>query len=230
LFGATETGEAAIDPLPCAEPWPPAEIARREKAAVGFYLSVHPLDNYTELLAAAKLKNIGDYGELHSGQLVKIAGMISMCQIRVSKRGSRFCTFRLEDRSGGIKGIVFSKDLPNLTQFLKDDELVIADGSIEVAEGQEPTLRVSDLKSLDVALTERARVLKITLPNGRDETSYFEELYRLIERERGGCQVQLSLTAGSTRVSLEATGLNVAPSRALQQELEDRGCLVTWSH
>jgi DNA polymerase-3 subunit alpha len=230
LFGATETGEAAIDPLPYAEPWPPAEIARREKAAVGFYLSVHPLDNYTELLAVAKLKNIGDYGELHSGQLVKIAGMISMCQIRVSKRGSRFCTFRLEDRSGGIKGIVFSKDLPNLTQFLKDDELVIADGSIEVAEGQEPTLRVSDLKSLDVALTERARVLKITLPNGRDETSYFEELYRLIERERGGCQVQLSLTAGSTRVSLEATGLNVAPSRALQQELEDRGCLVTWSH
>ena len=32
--------------LPHAEPWPQAEIARREKAAVGFYLSTHPLDNY----------------------------------------------------------------------------------------------------------------------------------------------------------------------------------------
>jgi len=231
LFGAAETEETAIDALPNAEPWPPAEIARREKAAVGFYLSAHPLDNYSEMLVATKLKNIGDHDGFQSGQLVKIAGMISMCQIRVSKRGSRFCTFRLEDRSGGIKGIVFAKDLPNLTQFLNDDELVIVDGTIEAAEGQEPTLRISDIKSLDEALAARSRELHITVPtlNG-DAEEFFTNLYYLLERTRGGCSVFLTVPAGETRVKLQAEGLAVAASSALQKELEDRGCIVSWSH
>jgi DNA polymerase-3 subunit alpha len=203
----------------------------REKAAVGFYLSAHPLDDYKAMLAAARLKNLADYGDLAAGQTIKLAGMIGMCQIRVSKRGNRFCTFRLEDRSGGIKGVVMGNVLPELTHFLRDDELVIAEGTIEAAEGQEPTLRISDLKSLDETLAARSRELHITVPklNG-DAEEFLVNLFYLLERDRGNCSVFLTVPAGETRVELQSEGLAVAPSRQLQKELEDRGCFVAWSH
>ncbi|MFN0138541.1 MAG: DNA polymerase III subunit alpha [Pyrinomonadaceae bacterium] len=231
LFGAVETEDSITDQLPDVSPWSQAEVALREKNAVGFYLSTHPLDDYQSMLTAARLRNLADYGDLVAGQTIKLAGMISMCQIRVSKRGNRFCTLRLEDRSGGIKGVVMGNVLPELTQFLLDDELVIAEGTIEAAEGQEPTLRISDLKSLDDALAARSRELHITLPklNG-DAEEFLVNLFYLLERERGNCSVFLAVAAGGTRVKLQSEGIAVAPSRQLQKELEDRGCVVEWSH
>jgi DNA polymerase-3 subunit alpha len=231
LFGLADSNDAAFDQLPETTPWSPAEVAVREKTAVGFYLSTHPLDDYQSMLAAARLKNLADYGELAAGQTIRLAGMISMCQIRVSKRGNRFCTFRLEDRSGGIKGVVMGNVLPELTHFLRDDELVIAEGTVEAAEGQEPTLRVSDLKSLDEVLAARSRELHIAVPelNG-DAEEFLVNLFYLLERDRGNCSVFLIVPAGETRVTLQSEGLAIAPSRQLQKELEERGCVVSWEH
>jgi DNA polymerase-3 subunit alpha len=139
LFGAVESnGSSAADHLPVAAAWSQAEIANREKAAVGFYLSTHPLDNYTELLAGMNLKNIAEIDEPRSGEMIQLAGMIGALQIRTSKKGNRFATFRLEDRSGGIKCLVIGENFNRLSPSLKENEMFIADGRIEAAEGQEP--------------------------------------------------------------------------------------------
>ncbi|MFN2500524.1 MAG: DNA polymerase III subunit alpha [Pyrinomonadaceae bacterium] len=231
LFGMVDAAEpVATDRITDAEAWPQTEIARREKAAIGFYLSTHPLDSYKDLLNGIRLKNIAEFDDLQSGDVVTIAGMISGLQIRTSKKGNRFATFRLEDRSGGIKGVVIGENFNKLSPYLKDDEMFIADGRIEATEGQEPTLMVNDLKSLDDAVATRACELNITIPAGKTDESYFEELYRVLERQRGRCNVFLTLSAGQTTVKLHADTLSVAGSRALQRDLEQRGCVVDWSH
>ncbi len=227
LFAAANQADDPIA-LPEAAPWDSKELADREKAAVGFYLSTHPLDNYQAFMAG-RFKPIVEYDALQAGEKVTLAGMISMCQVRVSKRGSRFCTFRLEDRSGGIKGVVFGRDLPNLLAFLKDDELVIAEGSIEAAEGQEPTLRIEKLSSLTDEVVTRARDVHITVPrlNG-DSAGFFESLHILLEKAPGQCGVLLNVPAGHITVELRASGPSIAGSRELQKQLEDRGCAVEW--
>ncbi|MBP9664238.1 MAG: DNA polymerase III subunit alpha [Pyrinomonadaceae bacterium] len=214
--------------LPDAAPWSREEMGSREKTAVGFYLSTHPIDAYQELLAD-RFKPIAECSEFASGDKVRLAGMLSMTQIRVSKRGSRFCTFRLEDRSGGIKGIVFARDLPGLLPFLKDDELLIAEGTIEAAEGQEPTLRVDKLQNLADDAVTRAREVRISLPrlNG-NAALFFETLYILLERERGQCGVLLEVPAGEACVRLRAKSPSITGSRELQRLLEERGCSVEW--
>ena len=230
LFGTGEAVEDAAQELPLAEPWSQAGLASREKAAVGFYLSTHPLDDHADFLAGIKLRNIGEFEELQAGENVTMAGMISACQIRVSKRGKRFCTFRLEDRSGGIKGVAIGETFNKLLPFLKDDELVIAEGKIEASEGQEPTLMVNDLRSINDAIATKARRVHITVPpqNGGSQ-EFFENLYYLLERDRGSCLVVLDIPAGDTRATVEANGLLIAGSRALQKELEARGCVVDWA-
>jgi DNA polymerase-3 subunit alpha len=157
-----------------------------------------------------------------------MAGMISGLQIRTSKRGNRFAQFRFEDRSGAIKGVLLGKNFDTLSSMLADDAMFIAQGNIESAEGQEPTLKITDLKSLDDALMGRSYAVNVTVPPGLAENGSMEELFHLMERDRGGCSVFLTMTAGDTVVKLEATSLSIEPSRTLQRELEDRGCSVSW--
>ncbi len=216
--------------MPYAEPWPQSEIAKREKAAIGFYLSTHPLDNYKDLLAGMRLKSIAEYDDLQSGQSVKIAGMVSGLQVRTSKRGNRFAQCRLEDRSGSIKGLLLGESFNKLSSMLADDAMFIADGNIEAAEGQEPTLKINSLQSLDETVATSAREVNITIPNGSSDEAYFEQLYSLLERERGRCDVFLTMNADGPQVKLQAGGLAVAGSRTLQRELESRGCVVDWVH
>ncbi|MEO7538702.1 MAG: DNA polymerase III subunit alpha, partial [Pyrinomonadaceae bacterium] len=229
LFGESETTDTNIaESLPDAAPWEPAEIAKREKAAIGFYLSTHPLDNYKDLLAGIKIKNIAEFDDLKSGDVVKIAGMITGLQIRTSKRGNRFAQFRLEDRTGGIKGVVLGDNFNKLSIMLADDGMYIAEGNIEASDGQEATLKVNDLKSLDETVAASAREVTITVPPQNQTEAYFEQLYGLLERDRGRCNVFLYLDAGNTKVKLHAAALSVAGSRALQRDLEARGCVVNW--
>ncbi len=229
LFGSEGTVDLADD-LPQADPWPKSEIAKREKAAVGFYLSAHPLDNYTELLAATRVKNIAEHDDLQSGLNVNLAGMIIGLQVRVSKKGNRFATFRIEDRSGGVKCVAVGENYNKFVGLLKDDELIIAEGKIEASEGQEPTLMINEIRGLDDALAEMARAVSISIPVKCSNEHDLEELFRLLDKERGRCGVHLTMLAGEARVSLEAPGVSVAPSRSLQRQLEEYGCVVEWVH
>ncbi|MBK9216040.1 MAG: DNA polymerase III subunit alpha [Chloracidobacterium sp.] len=227
LFASSDSAEVTVE-LPDVEPWRRDELGSREKAAVGFYISTHPIDSYQRLLEG-RFRPIAEFSTPSSGDKVRLAGMLSMTQVKLSKRGGRYCTFRLEDRSGGIKGIVFARDLPGLLSYLKDDELVIAEGTIEVAEGQEPSLRVDKIQNLVDEAVTRAREVCISLPplNG-DTVSFLETLYILLERERGQCGVVLEVTAGETLVQLRTKVPSVAGSRELQRQLEERGCSVEW--
>ncbi len=231
LFGIVDSPTSATSfQVQDAQPWSPAEIAEREKAAIGFYLSTHPLDNYKDLLSGIKLKNIAEFDDLRSGDSVTIAGMISGLQIRTSKKGNRFAMFRFEDRSGGIKGVVLGENFNTLSPLLQDDEMFIAEGRIENADGQEPTLKVSDLKLLDEAEASRACSVVITLPHDWADAAFLESLYGILERDRGRCNVYLNVTAGSTHVKLHAESLTIAGTRSLQRQLEANGCEVQWQH
>jgi len=227
LFGGAAE-ETLVELLPDAEPWTQAEVAAREKAAVGFYLSAHPLDNYRDLLAQMKIKNIAEFEELRSGDTAKLAGMISGLQVRTSKRGNRFAQFRFEDRSGGMKGVVLGESFNKLNSLLADDAMFLAEGSIEAAEGQEPTLKVSDLKPLDEVRISKARVVNITVPDKGADDRYIEGLFHLLERERGFTAVNLTIPAGAATVQLTADGFNIAGSPALARDLEAHGCRVEW--
>ena len=89
---------------------------------------------------------------------------------------------------------------------------------------------INEVRGLDDALAEKARAVSITIPPKYNSETDLEELFRVLDREHGRCGVILNLLAGDTRVKLEASGVSVAPSRTLQRDLEERGCIVDWVH
>jgi DNA polymerase-3 subunit alpha len=231
LFGAS-VGEETVpeSALPFAAPWTQMEISQHEKASIGFYLSAHPLDNYSGMLSGLNLRNFAELSEMNSGDMVLVAGIISGLQVRQSKKGNRFCMFRLEDRSGGIKTIAWGEAFQAFSSFLKDDEMVIVGGKIEAGDGQEPTLIVSEVRSLDDSVAAAARSINITFPVDRIDQAFVEDIFLTLGSHHGRCEVFLTIPADDTVVKVVASGTRVAGSRILQRELESKGCRIDWVH
>jgi len=214
--------------LPECAPWSQGEVSSYEKAAVGFYLSVHPLDTFRSTLEKLGIRALADYEQFASGQTVFLAGLVSGLQVRYSKKGNRFGTFRLEDQSGGIKCVAWGETFGKISAMLRDDELLIAEGRIEGSEGQEETLIVNDIKLLADAEPSRAHEAAIRLPNGKSDERTYETIFKLLSENRGECGVRLTVPAGEVEAELNAAHIRVKGSAKLEQELKDLGCDVEW--
>ncbi len=229
LFGVETSGEVADEELPTVEPWSKAELARNEKAAIGFYLSTHPLDNYKDLLEDLGIANFADNSDLRAGDTVTMGGIISTLAVRQSKKGNRFCMFRLEDRSGGIKAIAWGEAFQKFAALLKDDEMVIVEGRIEASEGQDPTLIVAEVRSLDDSVATTARSMNIVLPSDGGSREFLEDLFVLLTSSQGRCDVYVHLPADEVTATIHSAAARVEGSRDLQRKLEAKGCRVDWA-
>jgi len=231
LFGAIETSEDSDDQdLPEAKPWSDKELAMREKAAVGFYLSTHPLDSYSETLEELRIKDISSYSEVQPGERIKIAGLVSKFQAKHSKKGNLFCIFRLEDQTSQVKCLAWAEAYNKFSGDLVDEELLVVEGRVESNEGQEITLIVDDVKKLTDIVFQKRASLSLTLPKSDDEESLMEDLVAILSKSNGGCSVYINveLENGLTTKVL-AEPLRIAGSSVLESELIEKGCKVVWN-
>ncbi len=232
LFGAAgDPAEAGIRlQLPDVRRWTQAEVSKQEKAAVGFYLSAHPLDEFVSALAHLNVTEIVDCNDAGPGQSVELAGIVSGAQVRFSKKGNRFCIFRLEDRSGGVKCIAWGESFSKFGDLLKDDELITVSGKVESGEGQDLTVIISEAKLLGDAVPANAREVRLKIGTEQLERVRLEEILSILTRDQGGCDVILELSLKDAVVSILSQPVKIRGSLAMQNELASRGCSVEWRH
>src|SRR6185503_11826034 len=108
LFGAELEDEGLIEqPLTTGVPWTNAQLLLAEKAALGFYVTAHPLGSYLELLQVSKAMKSVDLPNLWSGGRVHVGGIIHDLVPKTTKKGDRFALMRLEDEAGGTKCVLW---------------------------------------------------------------------------------------------------------------------------
>ena len=228
LFYANDVDLGTQSELPDVHSWTQDELSSQEKSAIGFYLSVHPLDKYRDLLASLRIRNIADFEELRPGNQIVVAGTVSALQVRWSKKGNRFATFRLEDRSIGIKCLMWSEAYSKFADLLSDDALIIAEGKVETAEGQEITLIVNEVRSLQEAESRNARSMLLTLPKERIDEDYLQEIYSTLNEKPGRCEVEISVSYNRHFVTLRSKLIRIQGSQRLANDLISKGCGVEW--
>jgi DNA polymerase-3 subunit alpha len=228
LFGGDSATDVFDQALPSVRPWSQSEISTQEKAAVGFYLSVHPLDNYKDIVRGLRIRNIADHGELRSGDTIVVAGIVSAFQVRQSKKGNRFCMFRFEDESGGVKCLAWSEAYGKYSHLLKNDELLIIEGRVESAEGLDITIILNEARSLKEALPGNAKSVDITLPASQLDDEYLHDLLTLLNNASGKCEVYLDLPLDGVKIKLHSQPIRIQGSSNLESQLRNRGCEVNW--
>ncbi|MCB0509854.1 MAG: DNA polymerase III subunit alpha, partial [Bacteroidetes bacterium] len=85
------------------------EKLNREKEIIGIYLTGHPLDAFALEVNSYATATTQSYKD-KPNQVVKLAGIISSCNSRFTKKGTKFCNFLLEDFEGSMEVFLFGKD------------------------------------------------------------------------------------------------------------------------
>jgi len=119
LFG--DANDALPPPrLPVGDDWLPSERLKEEHAAIGFYLSGHPLDDYTGALRRKRIKTHAEFvaNAGRAGGVGRIAGTLTQVQYRKSARGNRFAFIGFSDTSGSFEVMAFSDVLAAAEEHL----------------------------------------------------------------------------------------------------------------
>ena len=131
LFGG---GEDLPPPRPVTAPlWLPTEKLAQEHAAIGFYLSGHPLDDYQPAL---RRKNVSTLAEItlaamDGAMVASLAGTVSSRQEKKSAKGTRYAFVSLSDPTGLYEVTVFSDTLDAHRQHLEPGENVVLQVQVE---------------------------------------------------------------------------------------------------
>jgi DNA polymerase-3 subunit alpha len=226
------SSEVYVEPaLPDAEPWSHTTLLANEKGSVGFYITGHPLDNYSEILAELKVMKSSDLSALGTGAKVRVGGMLSGVQVRTTKKGSRFGLMRLEDEESGVKCVVWPEAFTKFSHLVVEESAVLAEGRVEVTDDGAVTLVVDELAALGDFLQKRAKSLTVRLPQTQDVTGILEGLYKVCDGHRGECEILIEMfLPGEVLVRVRPhVALRVKGSIDLEKALGDLGCKVEWS-
>ncbi|MBA3326196.1 MAG: DNA polymerase III subunit alpha, partial [Rhodobacteraceae bacterium] len=157
LFGET-TANLPAPRLPQPEDWAPIDRLAQEHAAVGFYLSGHPLDAYRGPL---RRQGVLTHAELlrkagaASAVTARIAGTVAAVEQRKSARGNRFALVRLSDPTGLYEVRMFADVLDPARDCLEPGRSVVL--AVEATlEGDEMKLLARAAQPVDLAVADAA--------------------------------------------------------------------------
>ena len=195
LFGGG--GEGLSIPtviLPDIPEFSPAELMAMEKETTGLYLSGHPMDEYRRqaqkygaapiaaVMAAGEESGPSRYGD---GASVTLAGVVASVRTKTTKNNTLMAYVVLEDATGSMELLVFSRTLTESGAYLKANLPVAVSGRVSVRDEKAPQLMVDRVIPLGDAprRAEGEQVLWVRLPDGGASFSWFKKLLNMFPGE-----------------------------------------------
>lgn len=182
LFGGVSSKPEPLR-LPDLPDWPPLERLAFESEAVGFHLTAHPLDAYTQAL-----RRMGVTQSIHvetraaaGVTRVKIAGTVVASKERITRTGSRMAWIRISDAAGSIEVTCFSEVLGRSRDVLVSGSNVLVNAELKT-EGEAVRVTAMDVTSLDQAAAAAGASIRIWLR----ESAAVPHIRDVLNRESGG--------------------------------------------
>ena len=192
LFAAAVSAESDLR-LPEVGEWPDREKLAREKDALGFFLTDHPLRSYSVTLARFATHGLTDLTELEDKTEVTIGGVVNAMRITVTKRGrsagQKMALFRIAGLEGTpVQAVCFSEDYKKAQDALEDDAVCLFTGTIDT-QREEPSMRVTMVEPVHEVLTRR--VARVILTIDHDDESALGAIRECLGEHRGNVPVYL---------------------------------------
>jgi DNA polymerase-3 subunit alpha len=231
LLAAAPRKDAAPTAFPAVEAWDMRELLTRERSALGFYVSGHPLDRYRAELARFGNASTGTLAGRDDGTEIRIGGMVEGFRTRPTKTGGKIGFFQLEDAVGRVEVIVRDRELEAARAVLECAEPVYLEAKLrwerdrdadeESAGPPEPKLTLQAIKLLSTALRERTKAVRVKVSVERLDTRKLKALRDTLHAHPGPCPVGLELSSVERwSVAVAELGVSVDPSDALMISLE----------
>jgi len=195
LFGAAGLAPvvAPEPPLPDKEEWSYEKMLSGEKETLGFYLTGHPLIQYSEALRDFATASVESLPSAGSGSIVSIGGMVTSLNLKTTKKGDRFALFDLEDQYGSVRVVVWPETYSRSKALLRADAAVLVKGKLEMEEEGAATIIAEEIQALDDIRERAARTIILRARTASLNAKIVDRLYGLLDRHRGECDVLFDL-------------------------------------
>lgn len=238
LFGllastSTSTTSEPEPPYPALEEWPMRQKLSYEKESLGFYISGHPMENYMGELGRAKAKRIEELNSLSERMEVTLGGVVTELRERPLKNGTgRMAFLQLEDTTGSIEVVCFSKAFAQHETLLKSNEPLLLHGVLNQegeGEARHTKLHLQNVYPLAQWRLERTKQLVLECSPQDCTVEKMQQLLSCVKKYPGGISLVLRLREGR-RWCLDAQlpdRYRVLPHEDLLHGLERLGTVHT---
>ena len=239
LFGLFDegprTGRDSSEDLPNVADWEEGERLANEKDVLGFFVSGHPLDKYAE-----KLRNLAGvisvaealerkpperrWGtQADPADEIQVAGMILGLRVQKSKRDQKlYAQAALEDATGKIDLICFSRDYEKLSGQLKMEAPVLVRGVLMGDEDAAPKISISSIQALEEVQVKLPSGVRIRINLDRATEEILTALKSAVDAAPGPGKVMLHLEKkGEYAAILEPENMSVAADRGWVERVEE---------
>ena len=187
------------------------EMMSKEYELLGYYLTKHPLDNYTSKLAS--VDKIGDLAEYPSGRSVNVCGIIIECKVIQTKAGKNMAFLNLEDLTGRIEIVIFPNTYEKVKHLLITNALIEISGKVEVEENES--------QDEDAEITKTAKILAMGIKNLEETYKIKEIVLRLTCKEDLEAIAKIiKYTTGNIPINIEYNNFMLETSYKISQNID----------
>ncbi|MCK2219399.1 DNA polymerase III subunit alpha [Actinomadura sp. ATCC 31491] len=221
LFGDVAEGTPPAVAVPDAPEWDKATLLAFEREMLGLYVSAHPLDGAEHVLRANRDTTIA--GLLASGRQeggVRLSGIVSGLQRKVTKQGSPWAIVTLEDHDASVECLVFPKSYALYGEALAEDRVIAVRGRINVRD-ETMSVHAEDVVPLTVAAPGAEPPVVITVQESHLTARLVREFRNVLAAHPGHAPVHLRVRrAGRKGVLVELEPFRVAAEPAFYGDVK----------
>ena len=195
LFGDGAETPAATVTLTRAPEFDPLERLMREKEQLGFYVSGHPLEEYSDIIENYTSASTQNLVENRIDSEVDVAGMITEVRHHTTKKKEPMAVIELEDLEGAVKIVVFPDAFKNSVELV-EGKVVWIRGTVKLdnrnrnsdEDTQDEIRQLQANKILDIeSVTEQqTSALEVTIPEADlENTKKLEALQEIARANKG---------------------------------------------
>lgn len=172
-------------PIPHAEPWSLMEKLTREMQMTGMYMSGHPLDDYRleiEHFTNCPLDMVTSYPNRH----LKMAGLVMNAEHRITKKGTGWGIFTLQDFRGSLEVRLFNEDYKKYKDLFTPGEALFIEGFYQTSNfSQNFEFRLSNARLLASIGDELTKSITLKLSIDQLNPDLLNHLDLVIGRHKG---------------------------------------------
>ena len=225
LFGDASELSHSAPSLPNIPAWSEADRLAREKAALGFFISGHPLDRFRDVVRVFEPVSSASLQE-RLGQPVDLPCVVTSVSRQISRRdNSEWGKITVEDFHGTATVLAFRDVWQTYKEILVQDAVVLLSGKVSGRERDEedPPIFLDSARPLDEIATAGELAVQIELELGSDlAVEAFQRAKQFLMEHPGPAPVWVLVGSdnGEHAPRLRSRSLRVAPDAETLEALQ----------
>ena len=162
----------------------------KEKEYTGFYVTGHPIDQYTSILSRLDIDDLNKINTfieneeedvISNNEVVKkerksvdtsLVGAVQEIETFITRKGDQMASFEIEDETGVIRAVMFPREYTSYSKLLEEGSVVALTGKVTYGERGTQFIVSSALTIEELSASTAPQYIELTISDNRNSAKY----------------------------------------------------------